>query len=234
MRETCDAALDSIAAADGVVPDDLAELKDSDFLTIHKDFLALLAYLYSATTKTALSLKPSSPTYSASLTPLKDLSDNVARLASNVRVVRKAHGATILKEMKSSAQDVVAAVRGLAQTLLSTLSSSGEPGEEYLSKVGEVHHAIDRIRGSDGLSRNNVAAALKIWAADQGSLADALSELQEMAQPKDEADDDFDDGWDELGIEPSSSLTGEELERLKKVRSLDWFITRLGTDTSSD
>lgn len=123
--------------------------------------------------------------------------------------------------MKSSAQDVVSAVQGLAKTLLVALSSSDEPGEEYLSKVGEIHHAIDRIRGSGGLSSNNVAAAHKIWVADQGSLADALSELQDMAEPKDEeADDDFDDGWNELGIESSPNLTGEELERLKKVRSL--------------
>ncbi|TEB31310.1 hypothetical protein FA13DRAFT_1732759 [Coprinellus micaceus] len=220
VQKTCDAALDSIAAADGIVPDDLSELKDSEFSTIHKDFLGLLAYLYSATTKTALSLKPSSPTYSASSTPLKDLSDNVARLASNVRVVRTAYGATILKEMQSSAQSVVAAIHGLTQTLISDLSSSNEPGEEYLSKVGEIHHAIDRIRGSNGLSSNNVAAAHKIWTADQGSLTDALSELQEMAESKDEGDDVFDDGWDELGLNASQTLAGEELERLKKIESI--------------
>jgi hypothetical protein len=140
--------------------------------------------------------------------------------------------------MQSSAQSVVAAIHGLTQTLISDLSSSNDPGEEYLSKVGEIHHAIDRIRGSNGLSSNNVAAAHKIWTADQGSLTDALSELQEMAESKDEGDDVFDDGWDELGLNASQTLAGEELERLKKVRSfayfITWFIARLRTNVPSD
>ncbi|KAJ3531422.1 hypothetical protein NMY22_g8162 [Coprinellus aureogranulatus] len=233
VKDTCDAALHSIADADGIVPEDLSQLKDSDFQTIHSDFISLLAYIYSATTKTALALKPSSPTYSASLTPLKELSENVARLASNVRVVRKAHGATILKEMRASARGVVSAVQGLAQTLVSDLSSSSEPGEDYLSKVGEVHHAIDQLRGSNGLSSNNIAAARKIYLADQGSLADALSELQEMGDPKGNRDDDFDDGWDALGIEASPGLTKEELERLRKVRFLGWPIVLLRANVRS-
>ncbi|KAF6765202.1 hypothetical protein DFP72DRAFT_335888 [Ephemerocybe angulata] len=218
LKETCNDALASIAAADGVVPDDLSDLQDSDFTVIRKDFISLLAYLYSATTKTALSLKPSSPTYSASLTPLKDLSTNVSRLSSNVRLVRKEHGATVLKELQSSAQTVVSAIQNLAQTLL-TVSSPEKEGEEYLAKVGEIHHAIEQIRGTGGLSNNNVAAVHKVWLADQASLVDALQELKEIAESGEDGED-FDDGWNELGVEPSPKLTEEELRRLNKVESI--------------
>jgi hypothetical protein len=184
---------------------------------IHKDFISLLAYLYSATTKTAISLKPTSPTYSASLSPLKDLSTNVSNLSHNIRLVQNAHGATVLKELQLAARSVISAIQGLAETLLSDANATKEPSDAYLSKVGEVHDAIDKLRSNtDGLSSNNVAAARKVWAADQSSLSDALRELQDMPESGD--DDGFDDGWDELGIDSSSNkLSPEELERLRKV-----------------
>ena len=183
---------------------------------IHKDFISLLAYLYSATTKVAISLKPTSPTYSASLSPLKDLSTNISNLSHNVRLVQKTHGATILKEMQSAARSVICAIQGLAETLLSDANATKEPGDVYLSRVGEVHDAIEKLRSTtDGLSSNNVAAARKVWAADQSSLSDALKELQDMP---DSGDDEFDDGWDELGIDSSSNeLSPEELETLRKA-----------------
>lgn len=218
LIETCKDALSSIAAANGVVPDDLSDLQDSELTVIQKDFLALLTYLYAATTKTAISLKPSSPTYSASLAPLKDLTTNVSRLASNVRLIRTVHGAFVLKETQESAQSVVSSIQQFARTLLSDIEASKTDGDQYLARVGEVHHAIDRIRGPDGLSANNVAAVRKICSANQASLEDALRELQEMAEDDEGGDgDDFDDGWDELGIEPSAKLTPAELGRLKKV-----------------
>ncbi|KAJ2931407.1 hypothetical protein H1R20_g5765, partial [Candolleomyces eurysporus] len=220
LKETCDAALTSVAAADGVVPDDLAHLQTADFAVIHKDFVSLLAYLYSATTKTAISLKPSSPTYSASLSPLKDLSTNISNLSHNVRLVQKAHGATVLKELQSAARSVISAIQGLTETLLSDTTATKEPSDVYLSKVGEVHDAIDKLRsGTDELSSNNVTAVRKIWTADQSSLSDALRELQEIPESGD--DNDFDDGWDELGIDSSSNkLSPGELERLRKVESI--------------
>jgi len=119
--------------------------------------------------------------------------------------------------MKSAAEKVVSSVQQLSKALLSDLASTSGKAETYLTSVGEVHQAIESIRGSGGLSTNNVDAVAKVWSADQGSLADALLELQEIPESRND-NDDVGDGWDELGIDSSPNLTPNELERLKRVQ----------------
>ncbi|EAU88543.1 hypothetical protein CC1G_04249 [Coprinopsis cinerea okayama7 len=219
----CDAAVSAIDAADGNLDDDLKDLDQTSLNVIHKDFLALLSLLYASTTKIALCLKPSSPTYSASITPLKDQTTHVGNLSQNVRLVRKEHGLTLLNEFKSVAKTVINPLKQLAQVFLDHANGEKVNDDAYLSKTGEVHHAIDKARSSPGgLSSSNHIAVKKAWGLHQGSLIDAMDELKELSESEGSpgSTDDIDDGWDELGIDAPSKMSAEELGRLKKVEPI--------------
>jgi Grap2 and cyclin-D-interacting len=210
----------AIGNANGTVDDDLKALDHTDLNVIRKDFLSILSLLYAQTTKIALCLKPSSPAYSASVEPLKELSRHIGTLSQNVRLIRAEHGLTLLKEYKSVSKNVASTLKQFGTILLEHQESKQTSADEtYLAKAAEIHHVIDKARDANGLSPNNHTAVRKIWAVEQGSLDDALNEIRDQLQndPGNEADD-FDDGWNELGIEAPSKMSPEELERLNKVR----------------
>ncbi|KAH6918587.1 hypothetical protein BKA70DRAFT_20840 [Coprinopsis sp. MPI-PUGE-AT-0042] len=219
---SCDAAISAIGTANGTVDDDLKALDHTDLNIIRKDFLSLLSLLYAQTTKIALCLKPSSPAYSASIEPLKELSKHIGTLSQNVRLIRTEHGLTLLKEYKIVSRNVASTLQQFGTILLEhQLAKEASTDETYLAKAAEIHHVIDKARDANGLSPNNHTAVRKIWVVEQGSLDDALNEIRDLLKddPDNEAEE-FDDGWNELGIEAPSKMSPDELERLKKVEPI--------------
>lgn len=220
--ETSNAAIESISSrkAGGVTG------LRTDQAVLHKDLLSLLSLIHGSTTKLSLSLKPSSPTYNASLTPLKDLSDQISALSHCVRLFSHDFGITLIQEVESVADDIIQSVRALCQTFLdieanNTRTSTGRAGDEYMVRTGAVHDLINKARSPGGLPADNLSAVRKILTRDHASLEDALNEIGEMASntqasSSEDMDDMEDDGWAELGLE-SKKLDAAELERAKKV-----------------
>lgn len=216
LSQTCNAALQPSESQPTTQP----------IQVLHKDLTTLCSFLYAATTKLSLALKPSSPTYAAALTPLKDLSDHVSALfhcASHF--VADTHGAILVQEVASLVKDVISSIRDLAQKFLDIEANdarrdSGQAGDEYLVRTAAVHAVLERARR---LSPNNLSAVRKRWSEDAASLDDGLREVADMIDeaesesPHDDFDDS-DDGWAEIGIEKSRKMVPEEMERTKKVR----------------
>ena len=200
----------------------------ASFSTLRTDFLSILSIIYAATTKVALSLKPSSPQHKASLVPLKDLNNNVAALVHSIRLMRPKTGATILAEYENIALGVTSAIKSLAQTLLDGDIPEATT-EGYLLRTGEVHELIDNVRKPNGLSLDNRDAVRRSWQQGHDSLEDAYQEIQDICKPTygesegGKVDEDFDDGWDELGLGPDQKLSPEELDRAEKVSPLVSF-----------
>ncbi|KAJ7940640.1 hypothetical protein B0H13DRAFT_2226014 [Mycena leptocephala] len=219
VLQTCNAALDS--APPQAAPESLD--------VVHKDLISLLSLLYAATTKVSLALKPSSPTYSASLVPLKDLSDHVSALFHCANLfVPDSHGATLSREAHSLVRDAIESIRALVQTFLDieasdSRQSSGQAGDEYMVRTATVHNVLDKART---LSANNLRAVRKRWVEDAASLDDGFQEVADMvneAESTDGPEDDdemFDDGWGEIGIGKSQKMSPEELDRTKKVHGI--------------
>lgn len=205
-------------------------LDGSNLSLLHKDFLSLLSLIYTSTTKLSLVMKPSSPSYNAALEPLKELSDRVASLPHCVRLLQADHGKTLAAEANGIAKDVLEAIKALIQTFITIDSegscSRGDAGDEYLVRTGAVHDVIDKARGQNGFSGNNLVAVRKIWNRNQESLDDGVNEVRETmdntGKVEDDAEDkdDFDDGWEELGFSSNVKPSPVELERIKKVKSL--------------
>lgn len=134
------------------------------------------------------------------------------------------HGATLTKEVTSTVQDVIEAIRTLIQTFLALQmhagSGTGKAGEEYVVRTGTVHDLIDKAKGAKGISKNNLGAVRKKWSEHRGTLEDAFREVGEMAE-EDEDDDedgeDDEDGWDGLGLGKGRKMDQKELERTKQV-----------------
>lgn len=205
----CDAAL----AALGQRPE---SSPDTDTPAIRADLLALLDIISHNSTKAALALKPSKPSYSASVAPLTEIAARIAAIAHCVRLFTPSHGCALLNEATSLARQVIEAVRSLAQTLLAT-------GDDYLVRTAAVHDLIDKARGPEGLSADNVSAVRKLWLSDQASLVDGCEELVQMI---DATPTELDDGWDELGL-GTEHLSLTEIERAKKVCSRPTFLSLL-------
>ncbi|KAF9451025.1 hypothetical protein P691DRAFT_773412 [Macrolepiota fuliginosa MF-IS2] len=212
-------------------------LDGSNLPLLHKDFLSLLSLLYASTTKLSLVLKPSSPSYTAALEPLKELSDRVAALPHCVQLLQTNHGKTLAAEANAITKDVLEAIKSLVQTFITInaggSASSGAAGDEYLMRTGTVHDVIDGARGQDGFSGNNLVAIKKVWKRNQESLDDGIREVHEIMEDAEKTgdelaegvEDDFDDGWAELGISPNAKPSATELERIKKI----YAIVRLST-----
>ncbi|KAJ6547562.1 Grap2 and cyclin-D-interacting-domain-containing protein [Mycena capillaripes] len=218
VLETCNAAL--VSAPPEATPQSLDVL--------HKDLISLLSLLYAATTKLSLSLKPSSPTYSASLAPLKDLADHVSALFHCANLfVPDVHGATLVREVHSLVRDAIESIRALVQTFLEieasgSRQSSGKAGDEYMVRTAAVHNVLDKARA---LSASNLLAVRKRWSEDAASLDDGFREVADMVEEEestDDAEDDemFDDGWGEIGIGKGQKMSAEELDRTKKVHGI--------------
>ncbi|KAJ7109375.1 hypothetical protein C8R44DRAFT_635330, partial [Mycena epipterygia] len=221
VLQTCNAALES-------PPPQTTTPQSLD--VVHKDFSTLVSLLYAATTKLSLALKPSNPTYSASLTPLKDLADHVSALFHCANLfVPDAHGATLVQEVLSLVKDVIGSIRALVQKFLEieahdSRQSSGQAGDEYMVRTATVHNVLDRARR---LSANNLVAVRKRWSEDAASLDDGFREVADMVEEAESTDDIedsddamFDDGWGEIGIGKSQKMDPQELDRTKKVHGI--------------
>ena len=196
---------------------------------------------YSNTTKLSIALKPSKPTYSAALIPLKNLITHSSTFASNASsFLPNAHGRVLTTEVHSTARNVLAALQELVHTHLSLLanpsskddavavsrSSPKNGNDAYLAKTGVVHELITQAKAEDhpqGLSRTNLIAVRKRWQEHSEIIADAAATLESEASPSDgdgDDDDDFDDGWDdpELGFTMPGKLSPEQVELAKTVR----------------
>lgn len=137
--------------------------------------------------------------------------------------MRVKEGSTVTQEYEKVARGVINAVRSLGITLTSSSKTSTGSTQEYLVRTGEIHELIDTVKKSDGLSLNNCDAVRRIFTRDHESLKDAAEELQEICKPMDEngsdddGEDDFDDGWTELGISSNNKLSPSELSVAEKV-----------------
>lgn len=228
LIESCTAASAGLAEE----ADDIKNYPTSDFATLRTDFLSILSIIYAATTKVALSLKPSAPQPKASLVPLKDLTNNVAALVHSIRLIRVKEGATVIDEYGRVVRGVIDAVRSFALALQSSSATSTASTNQYLVRTGEVHELIDTVKKAGGLSLNNRDAVRRIFSRNHDSLADATEEVQEMCKPvnseeHDEEEDSFDDGWEELGISSSQKLSPAELTVTEKVKSSLYLLCAL-------
>ncbi|EKM82684.1 hypothetical protein AGABI1DRAFT_125144 [Agaricus bisporus var. burnettii JB137-S8] len=199
-----------------------------DLSLLHKDFISILSFIYTSTTKLSLVLKSSSPSYKAALEPLKELSDRIASLPHCLRLIQTDHGKTLAAEATAIAKDVLQSARALFQILITIHSpqsaSHHNAGDDYLIITGAVHEIVEKARSKDGFSKDNLAAVIKVWKCNQESLDDGKNEVQETLDST-EDQDDFDNGWDELGFTPGLKPSATEMERIKKIHA----IARLST-----
>lgn len=196
---------------------------------LHKDLLSLFTLIYASTTRLAISLKPSSPTWSASITPLQELARNALAVTTCACFYdEEMHGRTLKKEVTATAREIIGAVQDLVQTLSRTfLSSNPEDSNDYLVKTGTIHTLVDRARGPEGVPKDNLSGVRRRWAENKSVMDDAFKEVGEMieeveseADAEEDAEDEFlDDGWDELGL-GSKKMDKDELRRAKTVRQL--------------
>ncbi|RDB21366.1 hypothetical protein Hypma_011600 [Hypsizygus marmoreus] len=224
-EQTCIAALASFS--ESTPKSDLAA---SNQAVLRNDLMSLLSLLHASTTKLSLALKPSSPTYSASLTPLKDVSDHVSAISHCVLLFESTHGATFIEELYSVAKNIVESVLSLVQTFLNieatgSRTSTGQAGDEYMVRIGAVHEIIKKAQSTSGLSRDNIVAVQKKLSQDHESLDDGLKEVGEMIDEQASTDevmkDDWDDGgWGELGLDSAQRMDVHELERAKKIHAI--------------
>ena len=202
-------------------PANVTSLTDKDKAVLQKDFLSLLALVYSSTTKLSLTLKPTSPAYKSSFDPLKDISNQISAISHCVCLFAPDHGMTLMREVASIAEDVIQSVRALLEIFLENETYGVEhAGNEYLVRTGAVHDLISKARAPGGVSANNLASVRKKWKQDYDAMDDGLNEISEMikgAQASTRDDDLEVDGWDELGLQSSTKMDQTELERAKKV-----------------
>lgn len=193
------------------------------------DVDALLALIYNIATKLALALKPAAPAYSAATPLLDDLANHPPALAHCTRLLHDdIHGAALSKDLRSRAKEIIGALRALVQTFLNNaahgpqLTSTGAAGEEYLVRTATLHDLVTDARSPSGIPKDNQAAVYRAWKSDRESLEDNLQEIATMikhAQSDDESDQ-LDDGWDDIGLAPSTNMDEHELARANNVSYL--------------
>jgi len=224
LSQTCTA---SIAALTQQKPD----AQEVPLATLRTDFRSLLSVIYSNTTKLSIALNPSKPTYSAALTPLKDLITHSSTLASNAFLFLPAvHGRALTAEVHSTAWSVLTALQELIHAHLSLLTNpnpttsrdDAKTGDAYLAKTGIVHELIYQAKSEpDGLSRTNLIAVRKRWREHTETISDAAAVLEIEAFPPDDDDDNdndnFDDGWDDLDSDPGNGKQSPEQVELAKI-----------------
>ncbi|KAH7889698.1 hypothetical protein F5I97DRAFT_574774 [Phlebopus sp. FC_14] len=226
VSQTCTAALSALS----VVPrseDGASDHETTDLSVILKDLDSLLALIYNLSTKLSLSLKPSSPSYSASLPLLQDIAEHTSAVVHCTDLLRvKLHGATLVKDTAYLSRGIIESMRAVVQTFLDNATSSDVAGEEYLVRTGTLHELITRARAPSGIPKDNQTAVRHHWKSNQDALDDNLQEVDRMIEEAENDDagndveDEFNDGWDELGIEHSRKMEEDELARTKNVRQI--------------
>lgn len=191
----------------------------------------------------ALALKPSSPTYAASLPVIMDLTKYTSGIIHCTDLLNaELHGATLIKEVKFHAKSILEALRAVVQTFLNlatrgpSTASSGSAGEEYLVRTGALHNLITKARGRNGIPKDNLSIICRGWNNDRGALEDSLREVSEMIEDAEkshesdhtEGDGDDNDIWDELGLsDTGAKMDKDELARTKNVQHLSITFNQL-------
>ena len=241
--KTCAAALSALTKTDAnsdqrpgselhrISTDPNSDTREAPLQTLLADYSSLLSLVYASTTKIALTLKPSDPTYSAALLPLRDVTKHADALASCACSIHPdLHGKTLARETRWATEAVVNALH----VFLDCFLDDPPVNESYLIRTGAVHEAIERARS---ISKSNVEAVKKRWEADREGLNDCVKELAEMIEEETADDiesdgesgnsrigDSFsDDGWGDLGAGSSKrkhvKASQEDLARLNSVSS---------------
>jgi len=97
------------------------------------NFLTLLNLIYVPTTRLSLVLKPSSPSYTASFEPLKELSECIASLPHYVQLIQADHGKTLATETYAIARDLTEALQHI-QTFISIHSENPSQSKEAVAE----------------------------------------------------------------------------------------------------
>ncbi|KAF9227929.1 hypothetical protein BS17DRAFT_774506 [Gyrodon lividus] len=228
--QTCTAALSVLTARS---ENEKSVPTTTDLSVILKDLDALLALIYNLTTKLSLALKPSSPTYSASLPLLQDLAKHISGAVHCTSLLQEnLHGATLIRNVSNHVKEIIEAFRALIQTFLNhaargpQIADSGVSGEEYLVRTGTLHDLITKARRPSGIPKNNQSAVYQFWKSDKESLEDNFQEVDRIIKEAeregngDDGSDNFDDGWDELGLGDSPKMDKNELARAKNVHQI--------------
>lgn len=230
--QTCSGALKVLRETDTVIRP-LESITDASLDTRLNDYTSLLSLLFHDTTKLAIALKPGSLTYSAAISPAKELAGHADGLASCAYSIQEAkYGRTLGCEVRWLAEDVLNGLESLLGVYTSDAHNLGVAGgteaeEPYLVRTGVVHEAINRARS---ISRTNREAVRKRWEGLLGGLGDCENEVKEMVEDEEGSGDEGgneneDDGWGDLGGEPLSTkgnvrASEQELSRLKTVRQV--------------
>jgi len=217
VTELCQAssnALENISGSPSTTEPDLTK--------IHTDFLSLLSLIYHIVTKLALALNPAEPAFSAAIPPLEDLVKHLNAVTSCASLFTATFGSTLRTEVVGLTLDVLQAAKGFADHCVLIAGGETPPSKlkaTHLYLTGSLHELIDRSRGTDGLSEDNLQAVRKKWSQDRSVLEDGYRELSELLTSDgagiDPLDEDLDD--EDGFILDSAPLTTEEVERVKKV-----------------
>ncbi|KIL00402.1 hypothetical protein PAXRUDRAFT_821686 [Paxillus rubicundulus Ve08.2h10] len=227
--QTCTAALSALTTRS---EDGKSAVQVTDLSVILKDLDSLLALIYNLATKLSLALKPSSPTYSASLPLLQDLAKHTSRLVHCTGLLQEnLHGATLIKSVTTRVKEIIEALRALIQTFLNhaargpQIANSRTSGDEYLVRTGTLHDLITNAKQpSSGIPKDNQSAVHQLWKSDKESLEDNFQEVDRMVKEAEREDrgigDNLDGGWDELGLDDSAGMDQNELARAKNVHQI--------------
>ncbi|KAI6108982.1 hypothetical protein EV401DRAFT_2059761 [Pisolithus croceorrhizus] len=240
VSQTCTTALGALDDGDR----ERSHPETSDLSVISKDLHSLFTLIYNLSTKLSLALSPKSPRYSASLPLLQDLAKHASGVVYCVSLLNEVqHGATFIKDTKNIVKGILESLRDLVQTFIELAacdlpSNSKTAGEDYLVRTAALHDLITTAQRSNGIPKDNRSAVRRNWSVDKATLEDGLSEVTRMIEEAERDDinrpgaedddfDDFDDGWDELGLGANTRLNKDELARAKSVYPILRLITLL-------
>ena len=219
VSQTCTAALSALDQQHEPDRDTLPELS-----VVLADLHSLFALIYNLTTKLSLALKPSSPTYSASLPVLQDLAKYTSGAVHCITLLHGG-GATLVKDATNIVKGIIDALHALIRAFLDMASapSGAASAEDYLVRTATLHDLITVAQGPKGIPKDNLSAVRKHWSSNKESLDDGLAEVAHMIEEAaqdggGEQEDGLDDGWDELGLGGTNTMSKEELTRAKSVQ----------------
>jgi hypothetical protein len=145
--------------------------------------LALLQHLRQTTTSLSLAFKPPISVAPA-LAQLSKIDDHLGRLVACVLSTGTPTTSILVDEWREGVINLGEEVIRLLSILEGPTSAGDEP---YLTHTGLVWNAIDKF--SSGLSRTEIQAVMRRWAAQSGVLKDAWDEFKEVLEDAEEEGD---------------------------------------------
>ncbi|EJU00724.1 hypothetical protein DACRYDRAFT_23082 [Dacryopinax primogenitus] len=236
----CNLGLKALRAPNAQAPQSAGELPP--LTVLRTDYVSLLSLLYNRALSLSLALKP--PITSAAVTKvLSDVNDDLGRFTNcTLSIDDERHGSEMKKQMRWGAEEVLEGVQRTVDSALQAVNSGAvEEGDKRdLIPVAALLSAIESLKWR--LPKDNTDAILRRWEMDSAALDDGVRETREMIEEGDERaqkaggdadepeEEDEEDagGWDELGDGFGNEvLSGQELDRVKKVFSLLRLVTLL-------